>query len=126
MQINSELPNRQRTDIWVQNPRVQSPVPIELKLLEKWSGPDLCERLRNQLAGDYLREAAAGCGVMLLIWQGKSTQSSWQIDGQPVSLAELENALKSYWRKVANNFPNVVAIEVILIDLTVRELKSET
>lgn len=122
----NELPNRQRPDIWVQNPRVPSPVPIELKLLEKWSGPDLCERLRNQLAGDYLREATAGCGVMLLIWQGKSTQSSWQIDGQPVSLAELENALKSYWRKVANNFPNVVAIEVILIDLTVRELKSAT
>ena len=122
----NEFPNRQRTDIWVQNPRVPSPVPIELKLLEKWSGPDLCERLRNQLAGDYLREATAGCGVMLLIWQGKSTQSSWQIDGQSASLAELENALKSYWRKVANNFPNVVAIEVILIDLTVRELKSET
>lgn len=121
----NELPNKQRTDIWVQNSRVPSPVPIELKLLEKWSGPELCERLRNQLAGDYLREATAGCGVMLLIWQGKSTQSSWQIDGQSASLAELENALKSYWRKVANNFPNVVAIEVILIDLTVRELKSE-
>lgn len=123
----NELPNRQRPDIWVQNPRVPSPVPIELKLLDKgWSGPELCERLRNQLAGDYLREATAGCGVMLLIWQGKSTQSSWQIDGQPVSLAELENALKSYWRKMANNFPNVVAIEVILTDLTVRELKSAT
>lgn len=123
----NEFPNRQRPDIWVQNPRVPSPVPIELKLLDKgWSGPELCERLRNQLAGDYLREATAGCGVMLLIWQGASTQSSWQIDGRSVLLTELEDALKSYWREVANNFPGIVAIEVLLIDLTVRELKSAT
>lgn len=123
----NELPNRQRPDIWVQKSHVLSPVPIELKLLDKgWSGPELCERLRNQLAGDYLREATAGCGVMLLIWQGQSAQSSWQIDGQSVPLVKLENTLKSYWHEVANNFPNVEAIEVILIDLTVRDLKSAT
>lgn len=67
------LANNQRPDIWLQHPKVVSPVPIELKLLDKgWSGPDLCERLRNQLAGDYLREVTAGCGVFLLVWQGKA------------------------------------------------------
>lgn len=61
----------QRMDIWLQNTTVRSPVPIELKLLTKsWSGPVLCARLRNQLAGDYLREESARCGVMLLVWQG--------------------------------------------------------
>jgi hypothetical protein len=30
------------------------------------------------------------------------------------------------WLEVANNFPGVVAIDVILIDLTVRESKSVT
>ena len=29
-------------------------VPTELKLADKWSGPDLFERLENELAGDYL------------------------------------------------------------------------
>ncbi|WP_409525078.1 NACHT domain-containing protein [Nitrincola sp. MINF-07-Sa-05] len=123
----NELPNRQRPDIWTQNARVPSPVPIELKLLDKgWSGPKLCERLRNQLVGDYLREETAGCGVMLLIWQGQSTQSHWQIGDLRVGLAGLEDALRSYWDSVANNFPGVVAIEVIMIDLTVRDTKSDS
>jgi len=123
----SELANSQRPDIWTQCIGVASPVPIELKLLDKgWSGPTLCERLRNQLAGDYLREETAGCGVMLLIWQGNSTQSHWEIEGQRVELSELKDALKGYWNTIADNFPGVAAIEVILIDIAVRGEKSAT
>lgn len=121
----NELPNRQRPDIWTQNPLISSPVPIELKLLENWSGPELCERLRNQLAGDYLREETAGCGIMLLVWRGRSNQAHWQIEGQRVVLPCLIDALKSYWDSIAYNFSGVSAIEVILIDLTVRDIKLE-
>lgn len=121
----NELANQQRPDIWTQTPCVTSPVPIELKLLDNgWSGPELCERLRNQLAGDYLREETAGCGVMLLIWQGRSAQSHWQIGESRVALSGLEEALRAYWGTVANNFPGVEAISVILIDLTAREMRS--
>lgn len=56
----NEIPNAQRPNVWVQAPTV-TPVSIELKLLDKgWTGPDLCERLQNQLAGDYLRAEAGG------------------------------------------------------------------
>ena len=67
-----ELANNQRMDIWLQNPNVQSPVPVELKVLDKksWTGPKLCERLRNQLAGDYLREGRSAAVWMLLVWRG--------------------------------------------------------
>ncbi|GAB6176747.1 hypothetical protein JCM16814_16380 [Desulfobaculum senezii] len=120
----NELPNGQRPDIWTQVPGVSS-VPIELKLLDKnWTGPKLCERLRNQLAGDYLRAETAGCGVMLLIWQGRSERQSWKIDGRNVTLAKLKEELETYWNSIASTFPRVEAIEVILIDLTVREKKS--
>lgn len=121
----NELPNRQRPDIWTQNPHIPSPVPIELKLLDNWSGPELCERLRNQLAGDYLREETAGCGIMLLVWLGRSNQAHWQIEGQRVVRPCLIDTLKSYWDSVAYNFTGVAAIEVILIDLTVRDIKLE-
>ncbi|MCL2918320.1 hypothetical protein [Shewanella litorisediminis] len=122
----NELPNKQRPDIWTQSSQIASPVPIELKLLDKgWSGSELCERLRNQLAGDYLREETAGCGVFLLVWQGKSHQQHWQIENQPVPLSGLETALKSYWNTISNSFPCVAAIEVMLIDLTIREIKSQ-
>ena len=96
-------------------------MPIELKLLDKvWTGPKLCERLRNQLAGDYLREESAGCGVMLLVWQGKKPEKRWTINGRRVGLNELTSALKLYWQDIADQFPNVETIDVIVIDLDMR------
>ena len=124
----SELANRQRADIWMQSSQVASPapVPVELKLLDKgWSGPKLCERLRNQLPGDYLREEAAGCGVFLLIWRGRSSRRSWKIGGNQVALPHLPKALTEYWQTVSNKFRGVEAIEILLIDLTIRENKSK-
>lgn len=116
-----ELANSQRMDIWLHNTSVLSPVPIELKLLDKgWSGPKLCERLRNQLAGDYLREESAGCGVMLLVWQGNKPDKRWIINRRRVGLSELACVLESYWQEIADQFPNVESIEVIVIDLTMR------
>ena len=116
-----ELANRQRMDIWLQNEKVPSPVPIELKLLDKnWSGPDLCRSLRDQLAGDYLREATGGCGLMLLIWQGSKPGRRWRIDGQVVGIPDLPKALKGYWDTIANSFPNVAAVDVVMIDFTRR------
>jgi len=87
-----EIANSQRMDILLQNPSVHSPVPIELKLLDKgWSGPKLCERLRNQLAGDYLREEGARCGVLLLVWQGREPMKRWKIDNRFVASDELDS-----------------------------------
>lgn len=123
----SELANRQRPDIWMQRPQVASPVPIELKILDKnWSGPKLCERMCNQLAGDYLRETTARCGVFLLVWQGQSKKRSWTVNGRRVALPDLPSALVKHWETVSDKFPRVSAIEVILIDLTVRDAKSTT
>lgn len=122
----NELPNAQRPDIWIESPAVDSPVPIELKLLDKgWSGPSLCERLRNQLAGDYMREKSAVCGIFLLIWCGRSSKSSWEIDRQLVRLAEMEDAIKTYWDSISPCYPSVEAIKVMVIDLTKRSLKSK-
>lgn len=122
-----ELANSQRMDIWLQSTKVRSPVPIELKLLDKgWTGPALCERLRNQLAGDYLREETAGCGVMLLVSLGKNPSKRWSIGEQKVKLSDLDIALKEYWREISPDFPGVDAIEVVVIDLTVREHASDS
>lgn len=116
-----ELANSQRMDIWLHNTNVRSPVPIELKLLDKgWSGPKLCERLRNQLAGDYLREESAGCGVMLLVWQGRKPRKRWAINSHRVGLGELASALEFYWQGIADEFPGVEAIDVVVIDLAMR------
>ncbi len=123
----NEFPNRQRPDIWLLNNDVPAPVPIELKVLDEgWSGPKLFERLRNQLVGDYLREDGAECGIMLLVWQGRAAAKRWRIDGKSVSLDELADALKRYWSAIANDYPGVSAIEVVVIDLTRRAPKADT
>ena len=121
-----EIANRQRTDIWLQNPNVSSPVPVELKLLDKgWTGPKLCERLRNQLAGDYLREAAEGCGLMLLVWQGSKPERQRLVNGKRVGVSGLRDALKRYWASISNSFPSVAAVEIVVIDLTLRQNRSD-
>ena len=121
-----ELANSQRADIWLQHPDVPSPIPIEIKLLDKsWTGPKLCERLRNQLAGDYLREAVQGHGLMLLVWQGDKPGRRWLIDGQLVGVSGLRDALKRHWEAISHHFPHLVAVEVVLIDLTTRATASD-
>ena len=122
----AELANAQRPDICLQNPTVAAPVPIELKLLDmNWTGPKLCERLRNQLAGDYLRDQHAGCAIMLLVWQGGSGTRQWEIDGKRVGIADLAAAMTDYWQKIATESPHVEAIEIVVVDLTLRALKSD-
>ena len=89
-----ELANRQRMDIWLQNEKVPSPVPIELKLLDQdWSGPDLCKGLCDQLAGDYLRETTGGYGLMLMVWQGSKPGRRRRNDGRLVGIPDLCEAL---------------------------------
>lgn len=121
----NELANRQRTDILIQSTHTPSCVPIELKLLEKWTGSELCERLRNQLAGDYLREKEAKYGIMLLVYFGKPAQKTWEINGKRVSVNELEKALQDYWVSIEGHYPGIEDVKVIVIDLTARGKKSE-
>ena len=121
-----ELANSQRIDIWLQTQNVGSPVPIELKLLDKrWSGPQLCERLRNQLVGDYLREGTERCGLMLLVWGGSKAERRWRIGGRRVGVSGLREALKDYWASISNSFPNIATLEVVVIDLTLRAIRSD-
>lgn len=120
-----ELANEQRMDIWLANPNVQSPVPIELKLLDKnWTGPNLCERLRNQLVCDYLREESAGCGVFLLVSQ--KTTKRWTIDGKKIGIEELASALKEYWKTISHKYSGIEEIEVIVIHMSKRALVCNT
>ena len=120
-----EIANEQRMDIWLANPNVQSPVPIELKLLDKgWTGPKLCERLRNQLVGDYLRESTAGCGIFLLV--SSNTDKRWTVDRRKVGIDGLALALKEYWKSISQQYVGIEDIEIIIIDFNKRSLVSDT
>jgi hypothetical protein len=94
-------------------------VPTELKIADKWTGPQLFERLEGQLAGDYLRDLGSSRGVYLLVYRG--LQKHWQLpSGELVVFAELVAALQSHWVTVSTAHPGVEEIHVIGIDLTKR------
>ena len=115
-----ELADAKRPDIRFQGSGFDGPVPMELKLADKWTGPKLFERLENQLCGDYLRDNRSSRGIFVLVYQGN--KSGWSIPDSKnrVSFNDLILSLKGLWDKISPNYPNVDKIEVIGIDLTRR------
>lgn len=116
-----EFADKKRTDVRLHGHGFDNPVPIELKLSNLWTGSKLVERLENQLCNDYLRDQRSSRGIYLLMHQSGKTQ--WQLpDGSRAgSFAALVTALKAHWARVAIEFPHVHAVEIVGIDLTLRD-----
>lgn len=114
-----ELPDAKRPDLRWHCSTFKGPVPTELKIADKWTGPQLFERLEGQLAGDYLRDDASSRGVYLLIYRG--LQKHWKLlNGDWATFDELVSALQNHWASVATAHQGVEEIKVIGIDLTKR------
>lgn len=114
-----ELADGKKPDIRIHGNGFDNPVPIELKLANKWSGPKLYERMRNQLCGDYLRDIRSLRGIYLLLNQGG--KGKWQIPGGRVDFNDLIKSLESYWEEISKDFPGIDEITVVGIDLSRRE-----
>ena len=62
---------------------------------------------------------------MLLVWQGREPGRRWQICESRVDVSGLRDALKDYWISISNRYPNVSALEIVVIDLTLRAIISD-
>jgi hypothetical protein len=114
-----ELADAKKTDIRIHGVGFDRPVPIELKIADKWTGPQLLERLENQLCGDYLRDNRSSRGIYLLVFRGK--KHGWVVDNNnKVDFDGLTQALRDQWTRLSPDYPNVDDIRVIGIDLTKR------
>ncbi|EMR47911.1 NACHT domain-containing protein [Pseudomonas putida] len=114
-----QLADDKRPDFRMHGCQFDGPVPIELKLADKWNGSQLFERLENQLGGDYLRDIRSSCGIFLLVNHGG--KKTWKTPGRKgVAFAELVSELQQHWQTLAPRYPNVEDIMVIGIDLTKR------
>jgi hypothetical protein len=116
-----ELADAKKPDFRFHGVAIDAPVPTELKIADKWTGPALFERLENQLAGDYLRDIRSGRGVFALVYRGEK-KSRWEIPGsrQSVDFDGLIEALRAHWAKIASKFSGVDEIAIIGIDLSKR------
>ncbi|ESX45117.1 hypothetical protein NLY43_05600 [Mesorhizobium sp. C416B] len=115
-----QLADDKRMDIRFHGIGFDGPVPGELKLADKWTGPELLERLENQLCGDYLRDNLSNRGLFVLIYRGH--RQGWDIPGtgNRVDFDGLVKALAQRWVEISASFPNVEDVTVIGIDLTAR------
>ena len=114
-----ELADAKKPDLRFHGMGFDGPVPVELKLADNWSGPDLFERMENQLCGDYLRDNRSNRGIFLLVYRSK--KASWDLpSGKRVDFSGLIKALQEHWRNISPEFPKVEDIVVIGIDLTYR------
>lgn len=116
-----ELADATRTDIRVNAPQVSSPVPIELKIADRWSLAQLRERMENQLIGQYMR--ISRYGIFLVVHDGRKEGHRWRDDKQNrryLSFSELTETLKKDATVLARKYPVVSGLEVVGIDFTAR------
>lgn len=115
-----ELADAKKPDLRFLGNGFDGPVPVELKLADKWSGSALFERMENQLCGDYLRDNRSNRGFFLLVYRGE--KSTWQVPGSSVDVdfQGLVDALQRHWTAIAGKYPSVEEVVVIGIDLTKR------
>lgn len=118
-----ELADRTRPDLRFIGNGFDGRVPVELKLAERWRGPELTERLENQLCGDYLRDERSGYGIFLLV--NRITDKKWRIGGQNLDFSGLVEALQEQWGEIQPEFPHIEKIEVVGIDLTKRDRNAQ-
>jgi len=114
-----ELADAKRPDLRLNGMGFDGPVPVELKLANKWTGNELGERLQNQLGGDYLRDRRSSRGIFLLVNQKAGRK--WDFGSKRLSFDELVPALQNHWESIKGGYPNIDAIDVIGIDLTARK-----
>lgn len=115
-----ELADGKKLDLRFWGHGFDGPLPVELKLADKWTGPELLERLENQLCGDYLRDSRSGYGLFVLVYRGEKKRWALPETPEAIDFEGLVAALEARWNEISGRFPNIQDIRVIGIDLTRR------
>ncbi|WP_318390554.1 hypothetical protein [Enterobacter sp.] len=120
-----ELADAKRPDLRFNGNGFDSPVPVELKLADKWTGPALFERLENQLCGDYLRDTRSGRGIFMLINRNTEKNKGWQVPEEKANIIfkQLVERLQQHWKNISHQFQNIDDIRIIGVDLAKRFIR---
>jgi hypothetical protein len=119
-----ELTDAKRPDIRIHGFGFDGPVPIELKIADKWSPTQLIERLNNQLCGDYLRDIRSNRGIFLLVYRGTKTYWKHPVSGTHLNFYDLVLLLETEARAIEAKDNKIESIEIVGIDLTKRTGKN--
>ena len=121
-----ELADAKRPDLRFFGVGFDAPVPAELKLADKWTGPRLFERLEVQLCGDYLRDIRSSRGIFLLVYLGKEVLLGLAEWPTCEHVETLVDELQRHWILISSDYPKSKHPVIIGIDLTRRDVDSKT
>jgi hypothetical protein len=111
-----EIDLQQRPDLRIERPGI-GPISIEVKWAEKWTLPELLERLENQLVGQYLRSHDSQYGIYVL---GiiSPTRTHWEgpTGGTRLTFTEVVNVITERARDLVKTRSDISDLEVISID----------
>jgi hypothetical protein len=121
-----ELADAKRPDLRFLTTGFDGPVPTEVKIADRWSGPKLFERVENQLCNDYLRDMRSSNGVFLLLRIGKQSSWSHPVTGDSLDFNRLCAALQVFAQSLIASRADIDSVRIIGIDLTLRSTPTRT
>lgn len=112
-----QLSDRNEPDISIQRPNISQPIPVEIKVADSWSYNELCEALRDQLIGKYMRAHNASQGHLVLTYHGKKKTWLQPSSGKRLDFQVLVRALQEEADALVRADPSLERITVTGIDL---------
>ncbi|MBG0778008.1 MAG: hypothetical protein H0S85_16400 [Desulfovibrionaceae bacterium] len=116
-----EVDDAKKPDIRISAATVTGKISIELKPAHKWSGPELVERLENQLVGQYLNGPDCKHGIFLLA--NAATGRQWecpQVAGR-VDFLGLLAYLSNHAEAILRDRSDIMGLQVVGIDMTAKK-----
>ena len=106
-------------DIRMRAPKTDASVPIEIKVAESWTLPELEAALTDQLIGRYLRAYNAGHGILLLVHQKPRPRGWLASDGQWLSFPEVVAHLGGMADAIAATAPDAPQCRIAVLDVSI-------
>ncbi len=117
-----ELADAKRPDIRIHGFGFDGPVPIELKIACSWTGPQLVERLNNQLCGQYLRDIRSSYGIFLLVHIGQQQHWEHPQTRKNLNFDSLVQLLREEVAAIVARDDKIEAVEIVEINLLKRTM----
>lgn len=111
-----EIDQQERPDLRLENPKIAGPISIEVKWANRWTLPQLLERLENQLVGQYLRAHNSRYGIYVLGFIGKKHHWEEPSTGKRLLFADVVGVVKQRAVSLLQSTPKVLGLEVVSID----------
>lgn len=105
-------------DYRIRSKATEASLPVEIKVAESWSLPELEQALTSQLKGRYLRDRNDRWGILLLVYQEARPKGWKSPDGSYWSLSEVVSHLDLLAIRMARETANGPEISVCVVDVS--------